>query len=104
MKTPSKCALQHWLWKNFSLIHFAPSQFLYKPEICLDETGAGDCFIAILLYFLSKYSFSDVNDNIILNATKHASAASSFLIEQKGISGLQGKYEIIQRINNQKNP
>ncbi len=70
----------------------------YSPTKCEDETGAGDCFMAILLLELSikpeERTFEKITEII-----KIASAGSSFLIEENGPKGFQSKGIILSRIN-----
>ncbi|QEE15857.1 PfkB family carbohydrate kinase [Promethearchaeum syntrophicum] len=73
----------------------------YNPKKCEDETGAGDCFMAILLLGLIDLSPKERTFNKISEIIKIASAGSSFLIEEKGPKGFQSKNVILSRINPQ---
>jgi len=63
-----------------------------KPRRVMDETGAGDVFTVI-------FDASYIENGSILEAAAAASAASSFLVEEEGLSGLVGKNELKKRIN-----
>jgi sugar/nucleoside kinase (ribokinase family) len=70
----------------------------YEPSRCVDETGAGDCFMATLLLQLAQLDPKDRTYEAIIEAAKMASAASSFLIEEKGPNGFQSKEIIAARV------
>ncbi len=62
-----------------------------KPRVIIDETGAGDVYTAI---FVAHYAITkDVFEAISL-----AASAVSFLVEDKGISGLVTKEKMFERI------
>jgi len=71
----------------------------YEPVTVADETGAGDVYFAI---FLHEFLASDKSWEAIGNAGHLASAAASFLIEQKGPEGFETKENILERVNNRK--
>ncbi|MHA1294117.1 MAG: PfkB family carbohydrate kinase [Promethearchaeota archaeon] len=71
----------------------------FKPEIVVDETGAGDVYLAIFLY---EFINSDKSWESIKNAGYLASAAASFLIEKKGPEGCQSKKKVIERVKKKK--
>jgi len=73
----------------------------YSPKGCEDETGAGDCFMAILLLELSHIKPEERTYEKITEIIKIASAGSSFLIEENGPKGFQSKEKILSRINPQ---
>ncbi len=73
----------------------------YCPKRREDETGAGDCFMAILLLELSKLLPEERTYKKISEIIRIASAGSSFLIEEKGPNGFQSKNTILSRINPQ---
>ena len=70
----------------------------YSPKNCEDETGAGDCFMAILLLELSHLKSEERTFEKISEIIRIASAGSSFLIEEKGPKGFQSKDTILSRI------
>ena len=82
---------------NHPVIHFNA----YSPKICADETGAGDCFMAILLLELANLNPEERTFEKITEIIRIASAGSSFLIEEKGPKGFQSKKTIISRITPQ---
>lgn len=67
----------------------------YKPERVLDETGAGDVYLAIFLYELlnSDMTWKEIEKSALL-----ASAAASFLVEKKGPKGFETKKRILKRV------
>ena len=73
----------------------------YKPKRCEDETGAGDCFMALLLLELSHLKNEERTYKKITEIIRIASAGSSFLIEEKGPKGFQPKDTILSRISPQ---
>ena len=66
----------------------------FKPHNVVDETGAGDVYLAIFLYefFLSDMSWDSVKSSAYL-----ASAAASYLVEKKGPSGFKTKEKVLKR-------
>lgn len=68
----------------------------FKPGQIIDETGAGDTFLAT---FLSHLLEKQATFKATKEAAYFASAASSFLVEGKGVKGLQPKNKIIERVN-----
>jgi len=67
----------------------------FKPKIIVDETGAGDIYLAIFLYELIN---SDKSWNAVESAGNIASAAASFLIEKKGPTGFETKNKVLKRL------
>jgi sugar/nucleoside kinase (ribokinase family) len=67
----------------------------FKPRRVRDETGAGDVYLAI---FLMEYLLSDKSWNAVENSAYIASAAASFLVEEKGTDGVQTKNKIMRRV------
>jgi len=67
----------------------------YKPKRVLDETGAGDVYLAIFLYELlnSDMTWEKIEKNALL-----ASAAASFLVEKKGPKGFETRKRIFKRV------
>ncbi|MBY9014007.1 MAG: hypothetical protein KGD70_16720, partial [Candidatus Lokiarchaeota archaeon] len=67
----------------------------YKPKRVLDETGAGDVYLAIFLYELlnSDMTWEEIEKNAHI-----ASAAASFLVEKKGPKGFETKKRILKRV------
>jgi sugar/nucleoside kinase (ribokinase family) len=70
----------------------------YSPDRCVDETGCGDCFMAVLLLQLAQIPHRDRTYEKIIEVTKNASAAASFLIEEKGPNGFHSKTAILERV------
>ncbi|UYP47867.1 Ribokinase [Candidatus Lokiarchaeum ossiferum] len=79
---------------NHPLIHINA----YRPIQCVDETGAGDCFMAVLLLQIGQIAPNERSFENIVEAIQIASSASSFLIEKKGPNGFQTKWKILSRI------
>lgn len=79
---------------NHPLIHLNA----YRPNDCVDETGAGDCFMAVLLLQIGQIVPEKRSFEKIVEAIQIASSASSFLIEEKGPRGFQTKTKILSRI------
>jgi sugar/nucleoside kinase (ribokinase family) len=71
----------------------------FKPKTVVDETGAGDIYLAILLYELIN---SDKSWNAVERAGYIASAAASFLIEKKGPTGFETKNKVLKRLESKK--
>ena len=69
----------------------------YTPDCIRDETGAGDCFMAVLLIEISKLSPDDRTYERVLNAISLAAAAASFLVQSEGPTGFQDRAHILQR-------
>ena len=69
----------------------------YEPVSVADETGAGDVYFAI---FLHEFLVSDKSWEAIGNAGHLASAAASFLIQERGPTGFETKDKILERVNN----
>jgi len=67
----------------------------FRAKNVIDETGAGDVYLAIFLYeFLqSDKSWLSIRDSAYL-----ASAAASFLVEKKGPSGFKSKEKVLERL------
>lgn len=70
----------------------------YQPKEIVDETGAGDCFMATLMTQLGKKNVEEKGIKSIEEEIKMASAASSFLVEHKGPNGFRSKSEIMKRV------
>jgi sugar/nucleoside kinase (ribokinase family) len=68
----------------------------YKSNGVVDETGAGDVYLAIFLYeiFNTNQTWGDIEQ-----AARYASSAASFLIEKKGPNGFKSRDKIIKRTN-----
>jgi len=71
----------------------------FKPKEVIDETGAGDVYLAIFLY---EFIRSNMNWQNVEKAAHLASAAASFLVEKKGPAGFKKKSEVIKRVKNKK--
>ncbi|MGQ4872805.1 MAG: carbohydrate kinase family protein [Promethearchaeia archaeon] len=71
----------------------------FRPKKVEDETGAGDAYLAIFMYEFLK---SDKLWDSIAQAGLFASAAASFLVEEKGPYGFKSKEQILERIRNKK--
>jgi len=67
----------------------------FKPKTVVDETGAGDIYLAIFLYELIN---SDKSWNAVEIAGYIASTAASFLIEKKGPTGFETKNKVLKRL------
>ncbi|MFO8018835.1 MAG: PfkB family carbohydrate kinase [Promethearchaeia archaeon] len=67
----------------------------YRPEISIDETGAGDVYLSIFIY---EYLKSTKEWDTIKKIGKLAASAASFLIEEKGVAGFKPKKIIKKRI------
>ncbi len=74
----------------------------YSPKKKVDETGAGDCFMATLLLELGQYSEKERTEELMIKTIKEASAAASFLVEKNGPEGFQTKEEVLKRIQKDK--
>ncbi len=64
----------------------------------MDETGAGDCFMATLLLELGQISPKKRTEEIIIEKIKIASAAASYLVEEKGPQGFRTKKKVLERV------
>ena len=76
----------------------------FKADKVEDETGAGDCFMAVLLTELvksTKSPESNLAKKHLMRCATLASAASSFLIEQPGPRGFSSRKEILHRVQQQ---
>jgi sugar/nucleoside kinase (ribokinase family) len=71
----------------------------YKPRRVVDETGPGDVYFAIFLYELIN---SDMSWSKIEEIAHIASAAASFLVEEKGPDGFETKRKIMKRVRSKK--
>ncbi|MFX0057810.1 MAG: PfkB family carbohydrate kinase [Candidatus Hodarchaeota archaeon] len=69
----------------------------FKAKEVVDETGAGDVYLAIFLYEFIK---SNMNWQNVERAAHLASAAASFLVEKKGPAGFKEKSKVIKRVLN----
>ncbi|MHA1339044.1 MAG: PfkB family carbohydrate kinase [Promethearchaeota archaeon] len=78
-------------FKNYKMIHIPA----FQPNQILDETGAGDCYIAV---FLSEFLNSNHTWEEIKKAGYMASVACSFLLEKKGPHGYVSKSKILKRL------
>ncbi|MFX0076577.1 MAG: PfkB family carbohydrate kinase [Candidatus Hermodarchaeota archaeon] len=67
----------------------------YKPKRVVDETGPGDVYLAIFLYELIN---SDMSWKKIEEIAHLASAAASFLVEEKGPNGFETKEKVLKRV------
>jgi len=67
----------------------------FQPDQVIDETGAGDVYLAIFLY---EFLNSDKSWKAIKNAAYLASSAASFEIEEKGVNGFKSKQKVYERI------
>jgi sugar/nucleoside kinase (ribokinase family) len=67
----------------------------FKPKRVLDETGAGDVYLAIFLY---EYTSSDHSWTSIEESGYLASAAASYLVEESGPTGFQSKSKVLKRV------
>ncbi len=67
----------------------------FEPRRVVDETGAGDVYFSIFLY---EYIHSDKSWESIEKAAYLASAAASFLVENKGPAGLENKKAVLKRL------
>ncbi len=68
----------------------------FKPKQVLDETGAGDVYLAIFLYELINSNNTWIE---VENAAYLASAAASFLVEQSGPKGFKSREKVVERVN-----
>jgi sugar/nucleoside kinase (ribokinase family) len=69
----------------------------YAPETVRDETGAGDCFMAVLLVEMAKFSPEERTYDRLLDAIHLAAAAASFLVEATGPAGFQDRTHVVER-------
>ena len=69
----------------------------YSPETVRDETGAGDCFMTVLLIEMAKLSPEKRTYDRLLDAIHLAAAASSFLVEATGPNGFQDRAHAVER-------
>ncbi len=67
----------------------------YKPKRVVDETGPGDVYLAIFLY---EFINSDMSWEKIKDIAHIASAAASFLVEEKGPDGFETKKKVLKRV------
>jgi len=67
----------------------------FKAKKVIDETGAGDVYLAIFLY---EFLNSDMSWMDIKNSAYLASAAASFLVERKGPDGFKCKTKVLKRV------
>ena len=67
----------------------------FIPDTVIDETGAGDVYLAIFLY---EFYNSDFTWKAIENAALYASSAASFLVEKKGINGCKSMKKVFKRL------
>jgi sugar/nucleoside kinase (ribokinase family) len=69
----------------------------FRPKEVIDETGAGDVYLAIFLY---EFINSDHSHNSIEKVGYLASAAASYLVEKNGPNGFKNRKNIIKRVKN----
>jgi sugar/nucleoside kinase (ribokinase family) len=67
----------------------------FTPDTVVDETGAGDVYLAIFLY---EFYNSDLSWKAVENAALYASSAASFLVEKKGTNGSESMKKVIKRL------
>jgi len=67
----------------------------YQPDQIVDETGAGDVYLAIFLY---EFLNSDKTWTAVRDAAHLASSAASYDVEKKGVNGFQLKEKVKERI------
>jgi len=67
----------------------------FKPKKVMDETGAGDVYFSIFLY---EFLLSNKSWEALENIALLSSAASSFLIEEKGLYGTVAKELVLERV------
>jgi len=67
----------------------------FRAKKVVDETGAGDVYLAI---FLHEFLNSNMSWEAIKNSAYLASAAASFLVEKKGPDGFQCKSKVLKRV------
>ena len=86
-----------------SLIKFKNHKIIHVPALVpnkvVDETGAGDCYSA---GFLSEFIYSKHSWSEIKKAGYCASAAASFLLEEKGPHGFGSAKDIQRRLAEKK--
>jgi len=71
----------------------------FKAKEVIDETGAGDVYLAVFLY---EFIQSNMNWESVEKIAHLASAAASFLVEKKGPAGFKKKSEVLKRVKNKK--
>lgn len=67
----------------------------YQSDQVVDETGAGDVYLAIFLY---EFLNSDKSWTAVKKVAHLASSAASFDVEKKGVNGFKSKEEVKDRI------
>ncbi|TFG15793.1 MAG: hypothetical protein EU535_00935 [Promethearchaeota archaeon] len=67
----------------------------FKSKRVVDETGAGDVYFSIFLY---EFLHSDKSWKAVEKAAYYASAAASFLVEEKGPAGFQTRKKVLERV------
>lgn len=68
----------------------------------VDTTGCGDCFTALILFEISKFSsFEDISCNKLVEITRRANIAGALCATQKGGLSAVPNYEDIIRIYNE---
>ncbi|MHA1681897.1 MAG: PfkB family carbohydrate kinase [Promethearchaeota archaeon] len=67
----------------------------FEPRAIVDETGAGDTFLAS---FLTRMDSTAISFQALEEAALFASASSSFLVEGKGYKGMQPAAKIHERV------
>jgi len=85
-----------WLVKNGQQLLKIPA---FQAKGVKDETGAGDVYLAI---FILEYYLSDNSWTAVEKCAYLASAAASFLIEEKGTNGVETKKKILKRVQKKK--
>jgi len=68
----------------------------FQPEKVIDETGAGDVYLAIFLY---EFLNSEKSWKAVKNAAYLASSAASFEVEEKGVRGFKSKEKVYDRMH-----
>ena len=67
----------------------------FTPDTVVDETGAGDVYLAIFLY---EFYNSDFSWKAIENAALYASSAAAYLVEKKGTNGCKSMKKVFKRL------
>ncbi|MHA1823016.1 MAG: PfkB family carbohydrate kinase, partial [Promethearchaeota archaeon] len=67
----------------------------FTPDTVVDETGAGDVYLAIFLY---EFYNSNFTWKAVENAALYASSAASFLVEKKGTNGSESMKKVFKRL------
>ncbi len=67
----------------------------FTPDNVVDETGAGDVYLAIFLY---EFYNSDFSWKAVEKAALYASSAASYLVEKKGTNGCKSMKKVFKRM------